>query len=72
MSETLEKLKNFEITREQNNDPLYGTQKTSFNPNEKVRIIVEVEVDKQAKALPQAQVDKVKKAITEKEVLQQR
>ncbi|MGA4721219.1 S8 family serine peptidase [Fictibacillus nanhaiensis] len=66
MSDTLEKLRNFGKTIEQNNDPLYGLQKPSFNPNEKVRIVVEVEVDKQAKSLPQAQVEKVKKAITEK------
>ncbi|WP_197468119.1 S8 family serine peptidase [Fictibacillus phosphorivorans] len=66
ISETLEKLKNFQFTSDTSNDPLYGLQKSSFNPNEVVRIVVEVEVDKQAKALPTAQVEKVKKAVTEK------
>ncbi|GGB60676.1 S8 family serine peptidase [Fictibacillus barbaricus] len=65
-SETLEKFMQFGSTTQQNNDPLYGLQKTSFDPNEKVRVVVEVEVDKQLKSAPEQQVEKVKKAITAK------
>ncbi|PFA66794.1 hypothetical protein CN378_12910 [Bacillus sp. AFS015802] len=61
-----EKSNPFAKALEQNNDPLYGKDQSAFNPNEKVRVIVEVEVDKHAKSSTGGQVEKVKKAISGK------
>jgi lactocepin len=53
----------FSQFEEKKDDTLYGNESASFNPNEKVRLIVEVEVDQKAKALPDVQVDQVKHAL---------
>ncbi|UXH43320.1 S8 family serine peptidase [Rossellomorea vietnamensis] len=61
-----EKSNPFAKAMEENHDPLYGMDQSAFNPNEKVRVIVEVEVDKNAKSSTLGQVEKVKNAISGK------
>ncbi|MGM0753159.1 MAG: S8 family serine peptidase [Bacillota bacterium] len=61
-----EKSNPFAEALEQNSDPLYGVDQSSFDPNENVRIVVEVEVNKHAKSSPHAQVEKVKNIISGK------
>jgi lactocepin len=48
------------------NDTLYGNELSSFDPNEEVRLIVEVDVNNQAKALPAVQVEHVKNTLMKK------
>ncbi|MGD6849074.1 S8 family serine peptidase [Rossellomorea aquimaris] len=66
LSVLAEKSNPFAELLKENNDPLYGVDQSSFDPNENVRVVVEVEVDKHAKSSPHAQVEKVKNVISGK------
>jgi subtilisin family serine protease len=46
--------------------PLYGQDGTSVDPNEKVRLIVEVDVNKKEKSMPEKQVEQVKNSFMKK------
>ncbi|WP_417897847.1 S8 family serine peptidase [Bacillus haimaensis] len=55
----------FDMFNEQlGNDPLYGEKLSNFNPNEKVRLVVEVDVDEKAKTLPETQIEEVKNRLS--------
>lgn len=52
----------FDVFEQESNDPLYGEKVESSNPNEKVRLIVEVE-DKGDASLSAQQIEKVKTSL---------
>lgn len=55
-----------DLVEDSGNHPLYGQDGTSIDPNEKVRLIVEVDVNEKAKSLPEKQVEQVKNTFMKK------
>ncbi|KAA0566671.1 S8 family serine peptidase [Bacillus sp. CH30_1T] len=55
-----------DLTAGEDNHPLYGQDSTTINPNEKVRLIVEVEVNEKAKSAPEQLVEQVKNTFMKK------
>jgi lactocepin len=60
------KLPLMNMEKKATDDPLYGQDLKAFNPNEKVRLIVEVDVNKKLKTAPEKQVEQIKNTFMKK------
>ncbi|MGF3105229.1 S8 family serine peptidase [Rossellomorea sp. DUT-2] len=55
-----------DMEKKATDDPLYGQDLKAFNPNENIRLIVEVDVNKKLKTSPEKQVEKIQNTFMKK------
>ncbi len=55
-----------DLNEKKENGPLYGQDMTSFDPNENVRLIVEVDINEKVRTVPEKQVEQVKDTFIKK------